>query len=71
MQKYIYAVCCVDTNELESIYATSESDAKDRIMEKYSNWYENLEFENWEELCSELYDDYGITLSDVYEWEEL
>jgi hypothetical protein len=64
MDKFVYAVCTDwDQNEVKTIMARDEHDAKERIVKKYWSKYNDLEEEEWDKFLEELYDKYQITIS--------
>lgn len=73
MQKYIYAICDIDhaTNEFNFVYATSEEDAKERIVNELLEEYEDMDVDTWEDVLDYLNTYENIIISEVFMVDEL
>jgi hypothetical protein len=72
MDKYFYAVCKDGVNSITSTVGISPSDAKERIIRKYWDKYEDLQEDTWSEFVDELADLHDIVISkDVLLLEEI
>ncbi len=72
MTKFIYPVCDGDgVNVIESVTASSIEDAKDRIIKRYFDMYDDLESDNWEDFLVEMDVSYGVLIGDLYDIETL
>ena len=64
MDKFIYAVARGQNVSIETIMGNSINDAKQRIIQKYFNRYEDLESDEWEDFLDELYDKHDLAISE-------
>lgn len=63
MDKFVYAAGTVENLEVKSISAIDFKDAKNRIMKRYWDKYDDLEEEEWDKFLDELYDKHDIIIS--------
>ena len=63
MDKFIYAAGTVDNLEVKSIFAINYKDARNRIIKRYWDKYDDLEEEEWDKFLDELYDKHDIIIS--------
>lgn len=75
MIRYIYAECPVDYwPSIKSITAVSLEDATEKLIEKYTNEFEDDEIGKISEfkyLRDYLNDQYSLAISDLYDYEEI
>lgn len=72
MNKYIYSVCDSDGwPSLESIYGVSLQDAEDKIIMEYCDKYELETVDDYPQLQENLNSEYGVVISDLYDYEIL
>lgn len=76
MNKYVYAECPVDYwPSIRTISANSLDDATEKLIEQYTNEFEDdeniAEFSDFKQLREYLNDTYSIALSDLEDYEEL
>lgn len=72
MTKFLYPVCDGDgVNTIESVTASSIEDAKDKIIQRYFDMYDDLESDNWEDFLVEMDASYGVLIGDLYDIETL
>lgn len=64
MDKFIYAVANGGDVKVKTIMGNSINDAKQRIIRKYFDRYEDLESDEWEDFLDEVYDKYDIAISE-------
>lgn len=64
MDKFIYAVADGGDVQVKTIMGNSINDAKQRIIRKYFDRYEDLESDEWEDFLDELYDAHDIAISE-------
>lgn len=72
MTKFLFPVCdCDGVNIIESVTASSIEDAKDKIIQRYLDMYDDLESDNWEDFLVEMDASYGVLIGDLYDIETL
>lgn len=75
MNRYLYAECPVDYwPSIEIISASSLDDATEKLVEKYTNEFEDDEIgkiSEFERLREYLNDNCSLAISDLYDYEEL
>lgn len=72
MTKFLFPVCDDDgVNVIESVTANSIEDAKDKIIQRYFDMYDDLESDNWEDFLVEMDAHYGVIIGDLYDIETL
>ncbi len=73
MTKFLFPVCDADgVNIIDTVTASSIEDAKDRIIRRYFDMYDDLVVsDNWEDFLVEMDSDYGILIGDLYDIETL
>jgi len=75
MNKYVYAECPIDYwPSIKTISAVSLSDAVEKLIEKYTNEFEDDAIGNlseFKELREYLNDNHSIALSDLEDYDEL
>lgn len=75
MNRYLYAECPVDYwPSIIIVSAASLDDATEKLIEKYTNEFEDDEIgkiSEFEPLREYLNDNYSLALSDLYDYEEL
>lgn len=73
MTKFIYPVCDYDNDNtyIEVVTASSIEDAKDRIIKRYFDMYDDLESDNWDDFLVEMDANYSILIGDLYDIETL
>ena len=64
MDKFIYAVANGGDVKVKTIMGNSINDAKQRIIRKYFDRYEDLESDEWEDFLDELYDKHDLAISE-------
>lgn len=72
MTKFLFPVCDADgVNVIDTVIASSIEDAKDRIIKRYFDMYDDLVSDNWEDFLVEMDSDYGVLIGDLYDIETL
>lgn len=72
MTKFLFPVCDADgVNVIDTVTASSIEDAKDRIIKRYFDMYDDLVSDNWEDFLVEMDSDYGVLIGDLYDIETL
>lgn len=75
MNKYVYAECPTDYwPEIHSISAHSIADAVERLIEQYTNEFEDdniAKLNDFDSLRDYLNETYNLALSDLEDYEEL
>lgn len=72
MTKFLFPVCDADgVNVIDTVTASSIEDAKDKIIKRYFDMYDDLVSDNWEDFLTEMDCDYGVLIGDLYDIETL
>lgn len=73
MTKFIYPVYNYydGSTYIEVVVANSVEDAKDKVIQRYFDMYDDLESDNWEDFLIELDSKLSILIGDLYDIETL
>lgn len=71
MNIYIYPYCTDEICTIKKVKARNYQECEDKIVEYYCNKYEDLSDSlDFDKFIAKLYDDYGITIGNIYDLSE-